>query len=62
MHSVSNVVYYYAISRGSYSYVFCYTRVIYSILRVSASSLFYVSGNSMHLGDASISWSPAGPS
>ena len=63
VHSVSNVVYYYAISRGSCSYVFCYTRAIYYyILCVSASSLFYVSGNSMHLGDASISWSPAGPS
>jgi hypothetical protein len=60
VHSVSNVVYYYAISLGSCSWLFYSINAIYAILSVSASSLYYSSGYSMHRGDDSISKSLEG--
>jgi hypothetical protein len=54
------VVYYYAISLGSCSWLFYYINAIYTIRSVSASSLYYSSGYSMHRGDDSISKSLEG--
>jgi hypothetical protein len=55
VHSASNDVLYYAISAGSLSSVLYYIKATVFNSGGSSPSLLFSSGNSIHLGDVSIS-------